>query len=548
MRAVAQQTRPKSVPHPSQQTRRGPWARRLNPCASVFVPRHGWCDAGGAGAWRPSAAGTPTVGGQQSTEHVLLADLPQEVLASIVTYVDDPVDVASMAVSIKQLHAILCQAPLRLRMPSWATGGGSVRKLLRGIADSFKGAQELDLRGAPVEDADVAAALASLPAERKARALVPLVGTQRGFAENREYTAAEEALAYSVPEAGYPGWEAGAPAMLAAAAGGLPNLAVLELTFFPPAAVAAAAAMLGDRVAVWDFCREADIAAAAALLAAARGGRGAASGSAGTLNSTLDLPPAAIGLALEAATNCSSATRQTPLHVATVATTAHVAPMTGPWVYEQSAPRMRALLALGAAVDARDRNAATPLFAACEADRHVAAAELLAAGADAAMRNAQGEAPLYIAALRGNGTTLKLLLDHMQRADIPWMEAELYGDGWTPLMAAAVGKRRDITAHLLRAAGPHAAALAGATNRYGQSALHIAARQGSLPVIRLLLAAGAGVVADNAGTMPDQIAVQNNHPAAAALLQAASGPGPKPNPAPAGGGRRRRGRRAQVSG
>ena len=61
-------------------------------------------------------------------------------------------------------------------------------------------------------------------------------------------------------------------------------------------------------------------------------------------------------------------------------------------------------------------------------------------------------------------------------------------------MAAAVGKRRDVTEQLLAAAGPHAAALASATNRYGQSALHIAARQGCLPVIRLLLAAGAGVV------------------------------------------------------
>lgn len=72
-------------------------------------------------------------------------------------------------------------------------------------------------------------------------------------------------------------------------------------------------------------------------------------------------------------------------------------------------------------MDARDRNAATPLFAAAEGDRAVAAAELLAAGAYAAMRNAQGEAPLYIAALRGHGATLALLLAHMQRAGIPWM-------------------------------------------------------------------------------------------------------------------------------
>lgn len=57
----------------------------------------------------------------------------------------------------------------------------------------------------------------------------------------------EEALAYSVPDSGYPGWEAGPPAMLAAAAAALPDLAVLDLTFFAPPAIAAVAALLGAR-------------------------------------------------------------------------------------------------------------------------------------------------------------------------------------------------------------------------------------------------------------------------------------------------------------
>lgn len=70
----------------------------------------------------------------------------------------------------------------------------------------------------------------------------------------------------------------------------------------------------------------------------------------------------------------------------------------------------------------------------------------------------------------------------------------MYGDGWTPLHAAAVGKRRGLTQQLLAAAGPDARALADTTNRYGQSAMHIAARQGGVSVIRLLLAAGAAVV------------------------------------------------------
>ena len=47
-------------------------------------------------------------------------------------------------------------------------------------------------------------------------------------------------------------------------------------------------------------------------------------------------------------------------------------------------------------------------------------------------------------------------------------DRELYGDGWTPLMAAAVGGRVAIARQLLGAAGPELAAeLVAATNRYG---------------------------------------------------------------------------------
>lgn len=44
----------------------------------------------------------------------------------------------------------------------------------------------------------------------------------------------------------------------------------------------------------------------------------------------------------------------------------------------------------------------------------------------------------------------------------------MYGDGWTPLMAAAVGGHVGIASQLLAAAGPALAAeLVGVTNRYG---------------------------------------------------------------------------------
>lgn len=59
-----------------------------------------------------------------------------------------------------------------------------------------------------------------------------------------------EAVTYSVPEEGLAVAEAGAAAMLVAAAGALPDLAVLELTFFaPPVVAAVAAAVVAQLVA-----------------------------------------------------------------------------------------------------------------------------------------------------------------------------------------------------------------------------------------------------------------------------------------------------------
>ena len=88
---------------------------------------------------------------------------------------------------------------------------------------------------------------------------------------------------------------------------------------------------------MWDLCREADIDAASALLAAARAGREAAGTLPGTLSPALHLPPTAVALALEAAANCSSATRQTPLHMATMA---------GTWAHEHSAHMIRVRIKL----------------------------------------------------------------------------------------------------------------------------------------------------------------------------------------------------------
>ncbi len=142
-----------------------------------------------------------------------------------------------------------------------------------------------------------------------------------------------------------------------------------------------------------------------------------------TAKDAITLRDAALFLA--AAVNCSSAARQTALHAAA----------------EEASPcHMPALLELGALCDARDRSGATALFVACEAG-HVRNVQcLLDAGASSATRNSAGETPLLIAALKGHEQVVDLLLEYCQDCHIGW-HAHLDGDGWNPLMAAAVGGR-----------------------------------------------------------------------------------------------------------
>lgn len=62
-------------------------------------------------------------------------------------------------------------------------------------------------------------------------------------------------------------------------------------------------------------------------------------------------------------------------------------------------------------------------------------------------------------------------------------------------MAAAVADRHGIAMMLLRAAGTAVGALVRHANRYGQTAVHIAARKGSLPMLTALLNIGGPAVA-----------------------------------------------------
>lgn len=307
---------------------------------------------------------------------------------------------------------------------------------------------------------------------------------------------------------------AGVVAQLAALVQQLPELRVLELSFALPGLalalqhlVTTEPALLAGRaepVQVWDLCTPASVAQALQWRHDVRHRYHSRSASmpAGAAITSQDATAF-----LAAAVNCSSGGRQTPLHSA---------------AEEANPAQLQALLGLGALINARDRSGATPLFTACEAGHIRSVERLLGAGASATLRNSAGEAPLYIAALKGHERVVDLLLQHCQDRGISWQAQRLYdGDGWTPLMAAAVGGRTAIVLKLLTAAGQEAAELVQAANRYGQTTLHIAARKGSASLLRALVDAGGAaslLTADCDGKTAAEVAKRNGNGSAMRVL------------------------------
>lgn len=109
---------------------------------------------------------------------------------------------------------------------------------------------------------------------------------------------------------------------------------------------------------------------------------------------------------------------------------------------------------------------------------------------------------------------------------LPWHEMRYCAgsDGWTPLMAAVLANRFNVAQWLLAAGAEAAPALTKAANRYGQSALHIAARKGSVQMLSLLLSVGgpsALKAADASGETPIDVALKHSHMAAVAEFRRA---------------------------
>ena len=76
---------------------------------------------------------------------------------------------------------------------------------------------------------------------------------------------------------------------------------------------------------------------------------------------------------------------------------------------------------LGANMEIKDKRGATPLFFACEAGRSRPVDFLAQSGAILSTGNSSAEAPLYIAALRGNAEIVQTLLSAFEERQISWV-------------------------------------------------------------------------------------------------------------------------------
>jgi len=142
--------------------------------------------------------------------------------------------------------------------------------------------------------------------------------------------------------------------------------------------------------------------------------------------------------------------------------------------------RVRALIARGMPVDARDAESCTALLAACRCNHSAVAAYLLSRGAEANVCDIRGVTPLHEAAGQGNLRTVQALLER-------WAQVNVRdGAGLTPLHRAAAGGHTEVVKCLL-AHGGNVLARGPA----GLSAAHAASMNGHRETAQVLRRAAA---------------------------------------------------------
>ena len=161
------------------------------------------------------------------------------------------------------------------------------------------------------------------------------------------------------------------------------------------------------------------------------------------------------------------------------------------------AETIKALIAAGADVNARDDDGKTLLFKAAGWDKRTAVNVLIELGANLNARDNVGETPLIDAAFKGRAEVAKALI--AAGADVNARDDQ----SLTPLNWAAY-EGRTKTVKVLIAAG----ADLNAKDTFGDTPLHSAALKGHAEAIKALIAAGADLnVKNNKGKRPRRLAI-----------------------------------------
>jgi len=174
---------------------------------------------------------------------------------------------------------------------------------------------------------------------------------------------------------------------------------------------------------------------------------------------------------------------------------------------------VQVLLARGADANARNRRGGSALMYAATAGDRESVQALLARGARINATAQNGWTALMLATARGFDPIVRLLLEQGADPEI----ADIYGT--TPLIRAVQQERRS-AARLLLEIGR---ARTEVRDESGGTALHHAAGQGEVELVRILIAHGANRAARNrAGQTPLDLATIAGHPAVVELLRRAA--------------------------